>query len=193
MSLDEPAQKFEDDLEKELTSYRRIWNIPEWANKPLFIFVLSTCLVGLIGFFFTTFTTCRANFASDTERFDRLWQELAFRASQATNKDRNLSIRIFEDFQHYDRATVLGEWKQTLDPSINYLYNENKGRFPYEILSDAQQILRNWYTYSESAQTQTGSVQLLSGKLDSGLMWWRLLFAQVPSQNTKGTAAERLI
>ena len=193
MAADEPNQ-FEDDLERRLAANnRRSWVALGWANKPFSIFILSTCLVGLIGYCFTNFTTCHASFVNDTERFNRLWQELSYRAAQVTVKDRELSVEVWRNFNHYNRASVMSSWRQALDPSANYLYNENKGRFPYEVLADAQAILRSWYPHANPLSPQSGSVYLLSGVFNSGMMAWRALYVQSASKVPKKEEADNWV
>jgi hypothetical protein len=147
---EEPARLIsalnEEDLEAELTEANtpvRKWNLA-WVNKPITLWILTTCAVGLLGFIYTNYDTCLKEKSADTELIRSNNEEIISRIVGARQSADNF-VKSFKTSKEYWQTVQAVETLTTsLEPANSYRNSKYKDIWADEIANQVITIENAW-------------------------------------------------
>ncbi len=141
---------FEGALETELLTQERRsrragqW---DWLNRPFTLWTLTTVVAGLITFFYSNYSTCRTVLNADTDELYRVAKEISYRRSQFLRPSNPIDAS----------ADGMAALLHVLDPELTFSRSEFKGRWPDELTTEGERLLRKWHFVPPDRELSFGS------------------------------------
>jgi hypothetical protein len=133
------------DLPHAHTAPNTVWEI---LNKPLTLWLLTSVLISLMGFSYTSYNACRTSLLESEQRLMKLYGEFYVRTARLKH--------IVDNAKTASDEKILTYINEALNPDKTFVFLEFKGRTLYDLHAQIYFLENRWGIY------QTRMVKALS-------------------------------